>query len=576
MPDQQPASYDLFVLHAAPAWVRGYLLPSLGLDAERVRASDDLRPGRIRSRELERLVTGSRYTLLVLTSGFLSQDWAQLGEDLATYLSVEGGRDRVIPLLKEPVEIPPRIAFRVSLDCTDGADAEHEMARLRDLLRLPEPEIEPPPCPFPGMVPFGREDHQVFFGRESDIEELLDRLRHHRRLFVIGPSGSGKSSLVHAGLLPRLDQGTAFPPGFWRIRHMRPGTAPHSTLLEVLGAQEGDLETVVESQLDAEPAARRLLLVVDQLEEAFARPSEGEESFPRQAKSFFAAIRALQRLDRCALVFTLRADFFHELMASPLWPVDASQRLEIAMLDDGGLRAAIQKPAAEVDVHVEPALIHSLITHTAGEPGALPLLQETLVILWSRMERRLLSLAAYETLGRDDRTGLQVAIANKADATVAGLQPDEQAIVRRIFLRLVQFGEGRRTCCRQATWAECRRSPSAPPDGNHLASGGADGKVRVWDLGRPNAEPIVLDAGPEVDAVAFSPDGTRLAAGGDDGILRIWTLSTETLADWICDDVRRNLSLAEWRRYVGEDIEYARTCGNLPAGLGASDRGGKR
>src|SRR5215213_3506298 len=136
-------------------------------------------------------------------------------------------------------------------------------------------------------------------------------------------------------------------------------------------------------------------------------------------------------------------------MSSDLWPIDASQRLEIAPLRGAALRDAIARPAEELGVYLEAELLERLLADAADEPGVLPLVQETMVLLWENMQRRLVPLNAYEDLGGDGRNGLAVAIATKADATLAALSPEQQMIARRIFLRLVHFGEGRANTRRQ-------------------------------------------------------------------------------------------------------------------------------
>src|SRR5207249_1183522 len=106
-------------------------------------------------------------------------------------------------------------------------------------------------------------------------------------------------------------------------------------------------------------------------------------------------------------------------------------------------RQAIVRPAAAVGVYLESGLVERLLADAADEPGSLPLLQETLVLLWDHMAGRALTLPAYAELGSGGRSGLAVALAHKADATLAALTPAQQVVARRIFLRLIQFGEGR-------------------------------------------------------------------------------------------------------------------------------------
>jgi WD40 repeat protein len=315
-----------------------------------------------------------------------------------------------------------------------------------------------PSCPYPGMVPFRPEDARFFYGREGEIEEMVLRLRGQDFLLVIGPSGSGKSSLVFAGLLPKLATSPDWPPNYWRVVTMRPGAEPMARLAEALGgnADNGfvDPALMVKELLMAHPPAQRLLLVVDQFEElfTFANPEKGTGTpeIGRQREiEFIAALKALRALGSCAVVLTMRADFYHDLMSSALWPVEEGARVEIAPLQGDALCAAIEEPAADVGVEIEERLLERLLADAADQPGSLPLLQETLVLLWGRIEGRTMTLDAYERLGRDGRSGLAVAMSLKGDSVLATLSPERQDIARRIFLRLTQFGEGRPDTRRQ-------------------------------------------------------------------------------------------------------------------------------
>ncbi len=444
--------YDLFVSHsrADRAWVYGYLLPALDLSPERLITPQGFRPGAAIVGEFERAVGSSRITLLVLSPAYLADEWAVLGEQLASYASVERQRGRLVPLILKPCELPLRLDFRVRLDCTIEADWEAEIARLRALLAQPEPGPEHIPCPYPGMVPFAEQDAPHFFGRDREIEVLRRQLRHQNYLFVIGPSGSGKSSLVFAGLIPSLH---AHQPGEWLICALRPGTAPLKALQEALGDLV-DLSSCSSSVLHLQ--SRRLLVVIDQLEELFTQAPRPDWA------GFIAALQKLRQVPGCSLLLTLRADFYPDLMNSDLWPVAAEERLEITPLRGAALREAIVRPAGALGVYVEPELVERLLADAADEPGVLPLLQEAMALLWDKRARRLLTLHAYDRLGADGRSGLAVAMAARADATLAALPPAGQAMARRILLRLVQFGEGRADTRRQQPVEALRSADDEP------------------------------------------------------------------------------------------------------------------
>ena len=328
-----------------------------------------------------------------------------------------------------------------------------------------------PACPYPGMVPFAAKDAAYFYGRDDEISRMVQLLRRQRFLMVIGPSGSGKSSLVYAGLLPALAKSRYFTEGYWLIRPMRPGPQPTEALAKVLGAEDTqdqfDPDTV-DTLLKLNPPAERLLLLVDQFEEVFTQADKDERA------RFIAELQALRAPDNCALILTLRADFYPDLMNSYLWPVDSSQRIEVAPLRGQALRVAIEQPAANVGVRIEESLINQLLIDAADEPGVLPLLQETMGLLWEEMEQRSLSLDAYQQLSRQaglddngDLSGLAVAIAMKADSTLLELSPSQQAIARRIFLRLIQFGEGRADTRRQQPVSALRAATDEPDELEH-------------------------------------------------------------------------------------------------------------
>ncbi|HEX8110228.1 MAG TPA: TIR domain-containing protein, partial [Kofleriaceae bacterium] len=430
-----PHDCDLFIVYAAADadFVRGYLLPALNLPSHRVQLIDGLPLGSLVVAEIDRLVSRSRFTVAVLSPAYLADRWAMFGEQLASSHGVAQGR--IIPLQLSDAELPLRLKARVSLDFTIRERWESEAARLRELLDTAAPAEERVPCPYPGMRAFTSADGARFFGRDDEIADLIDRLdRDEREIYVIGPSGSGKSSLVQAGLLHKLNSGSSRLHRSFTACVMRPDEQPAKQLVKALHRKglRGSL-----------PPGQRVLIFVDQLEELFTIAEARERS------EFVTMLRQLHRAPWCYLLLALRADFYGTLMDSELWPARGSiSRLDVAPLRGQALAKAIREPARQVGVYVEARLCDRLITDAATEPGALPLVQETMRQLWERRSQRLLALAEYEALGGGG-SALHVAIARRADASMHALSASQQAVARRILIRLVNFGEGRPDTRRQ-------------------------------------------------------------------------------------------------------------------------------
>lgn len=444
--------YALFISYADAdrAWVEGYLLDALRTMHIAVHTEAAFRLGAPLLLEFERAIQQSARTLLVLSPAYLAEEIDEFVNILVQSYGLETATWPVIPLILHPVTLPPRLAMLIALDATNPADWDMVVARLAAALGTPVPAPPViPDCPYPGMAPFGEADQQLFYGREAETKEIIERLRLHPFLTVIGPSGSGKSSLIFAGVLPALRATRLFGRAQWTVKTMRPGVNPLTTLnaLDNSTAESGT----------------HTLLIIDQVEELFTLAG-ADEIAPFQT--------ALLQRSSAPNVYTLlavRADFYVDLMNTALWPQIQAHRLEVRPLDDYGLRQAIVRPAERVGVFVEAALVERLVADAATEPGMLPLVQETLVLLWDCVERRFLPLRAYEALvlphsayAGQGRTGLQVAMSRRADVAFNTVPVERQPIARRIFLRLIQFGEGRADTRRQQPAPELQTTADDP------------------------------------------------------------------------------------------------------------------
>ncbi len=543
-PESATCEFDLFVVYAASDadFVRGYLLPALNLPPSRVLLVDELTPGALIVSEIARGVARSRYTVAVLSPAYLADRWAVFGEQLASYVSVDGaqaGGAQVIPLHLIACELPLELRTRVGLDFMERAGWELQAARLRTMLQTTAPAAELIPCPYPGMRPFAEHEASRFFGRDKEIDDLVGRLdRGEREVYVIGPSGSGKSSLVQAGLLHVLDAGSSRLERSFVVRAMRPGERPADRLARAL---EGDLATpseTIAALVARQVLARRVLVFVDQLEELFTLAGAVER------QRFVAAIGALRAEPRCYFVLALRADFFAALVDSELGPDLAGRisRVDVGPLRGAALAQAIVRPAMQVGVHLEARLCDRLVADAAAEPGALPHVQETLRLLWETRRQRLLGLAEYEALG-DGGNGLNVAIARHAQAAMRTFTAAQQRIARRVLYRLVSFGEGR---------PDTRRQQQIKA----LRAAGDEAAEFSYVLQRLIADRLVTIDGPEGDDEA-------LADWSHESLITTWPELTpcarEWLAFWRADEQRRRRLEAK----VGEWIERGRGTASL-------------
>jgi len=323
-----------------------------------------------------------------------------------------------------------------------GVEPGPELRRLQTAILAHEPELErtrPPGsdgarptdvCPYKGLARFEAVDAEYFFGREQVVAEAVGHLAQGRFLALIGPSGSGKSSLLRAGLVHAFGAGALPGSDGWTGMVIRPGDHPLAALGHAL-------------QDDQHPS----LLVVDQFEEAFTACSDVAER-----TAFLDAIsQAATAPDgTTTIVIAMRADFYgrcaeHRALASLL----ASDQILVGPMDAEGLRRAIELPAQRTGLTVEDGLVDALVSDTAGQPGGLPLLSTALLELWSHRRDRTLRLDDYRMAG-----GVEGAVARLAEEAFGRLDADGQTAAKRILLRLAAPGEGTEVVRRRAPLSE--------------------------------------------------------------------------------------------------------------------------
>lgn len=313
------------------------------------------------------------------------------------------------------------------------------------------PEIPDERCPYPGLNAFDEHSHDRFFGRQTMVERLLKRLGDVRLLAVVGPSGSGKSSLVRAGLLPPLRTQGLNGEKLWIPRPLVPGSDPLTSLLRIFPARSLALKPGQSPEdwhvhhahvLRANPQhladllayiPRPTLLVIDQFEELFTLVSDD-----RVRRAFLVCLVNLvqDQRHRHIVIVTMRTEFVTYIARFAAFHTVFEQGYEPVMtMSRQGLREAIERPAALAGLRFEPPTVERLVDDLAGEPSALPLLQSALLELWRRRQRNHITFAAYQQIG-----GGRQALAHSADAFYRDLPVEQQEIVREIFLKMIRPG----------------------------------------------------------------------------------------------------------------------------------------
>jgi CHASE2 domain-containing sensor protein len=393
--------------------------------------------------------------------------------------------------------LTPFLSTRTWVDLRGGIEDSRAFQALINGIKGvplgPELPLEPSDdvCPYRGLQSFEEQHADLFFGRDAEIQRLVEKLKGNPFLAVLGPSGSGKSSVVLAGLIPALRRGAIPGSEDWAIRVLKPGANPLDVLCGHVVALRPDASAPrVRDDLARDPRTLRLITaatdhrvvwVVDQFEEVFSLCKDEDERAAFIANLLYAAPNAV--------VITMRADFYIRCAAHPeLAQQMAAHQALIGPMSEESLRQAVDEPARRVGLRFEAGLIDTVLEDVAAQPGALPLLEHALLELWERRRGGLLTLEAYRETG-----GVAGALAKRAEATFADFTPDQQEIARRAFLRLTQPGEGTEDTRRRARVSELVTAPGQDDEVDSVirglvatrmltAGGGGDGDGRWVDV----------------------------------------------------------------------------------------------
>jgi len=335
---------------------------------------------------------------------------------------------------------------------------------------LPELEQQTiPPCPYRGLFAFREQDARFFFGREAYTEKLVEAVQKQPLIAVIGASGSGKSSVVYAGLIPYLRR-----QGNWLITSFRPGDSPFRTLSAALVPflepdldeidkikkikklthefTSGDLNLsdIVDAIAQKHPESR-LLLFADQFEELYTLCHDDDERrrFLDELLSILP-ISPSPHLPIFSLVLTMRADFWGKAISyRPFADVLQNANLILSSMNREELPETIENPTKMLGVEVEDGLADRILDAVSSEPGNLPLLEFALTELWKRQHGRMLTHTAYDEIG-----GVERALTSYAESFYESLDAQEKERAKHIFVQLVRPGEGTEDIRRVARCAD--------------------------------------------------------------------------------------------------------------------------
>lgn len=437
------------------------------------------------------------------------------------------------------------VAASIPIDVMGGGDLDDVLIITTPIspatIIIPEGELV---NPYKGLQPFEEADAEDFYGRATLIDKLIERMKEpgdiRRFLAVIGPSGSGKSSVVKAGLIPALRKGALPDSDCWYMIEMVPGTDPFrelgSALLSVCTTPIDNLQerlrtdaqalVQVVDQILPEGSQFGLLLTIDQFEEVFTQLND------EAARTHFLNLLLMAIADpncRIRILITLRADFFDRPLLYAGFGEMVRRRNEVVLpLSPDEMREAIMGPAERAGVVIESGLVAAIMTDLAAQPGALPLMQYALTEVFERRDGNVLTLDAYRASG-----GVLGALARRAEDLYQETATDAQDIMRQVFLRLVNLGDGAEDTRRRAHQSELM----AVTEKEDVVNGVLDklGKYRL----------LTFDHDPETRAPTV--------AVAHEALIREWP----RLRGWL-DDSRDDIRL---QRRLSAEVEQWQTNG---------------
>jgi TIR domain len=432
-----------------------------------------LQPGTPWQEQLEAAIQERSTAFAIYLTNAGAQNWVRMevrtALDRAISAERAGESYPFIPIIAESgVEVELLPAFARQFQGIHLADADAVQKLIGAMLDRPAATVALVDEPFRGLEAFGAKDAHLFFGRERETEDVIERLKQTTLVMVVGDSGAGKSSLVKAGLVPAFREGSFAPrlgprpdPALWHVVEMRPLGDPFDSLIKGIsdaarglkvnaellsGAfkllREQDATALRDALREGAPPDAQILLVVDQFEELWTLAPE------RKRNAFLDGLLDMARPDDPSrrVVMTIRRDYYnlcstHEKFFARIENNDRCSYYNLRRMDDEALRACIERPLALAGVPAADArrLADEVLRDAGDQPGDLALIEMALTGAWQAWRERSNHhgdlIDSYIAIGR-----VEGAIRNAADEVYAALD-QRQPLAEPLFMRLVQLGD---------------------------------------------------------------------------------------------------------------------------------------
>lgn len=367
---------------------------------------------------------------------------------------------------------------------------------LLEAYEAPAPPLLGYAEPYKGLSQFEYDDDRIFFGRTELVSDIITQLPNTHFLAILGASGSGKSSVMRAGVIPLLQKGlnyrssVSLPEGsnYWRYCVITPARMPLKNLLnslvpdngfaeEQLLAHQLDISSIIaNTQLSLQQQDQiQLLLFIDQFEELFALNNDKLEV----QEKFIEILLAATNSDFIRVIIAMRFDFMQQVAVFPkleqaIRPQE--NHIIVTQLERGELKEVIELPAEKGDWQLQSGLVEQILEDVGQEAGALPLLSHALLETWKRRRWRTMTLDAYREIG-----GVQQAIARTAETAFSEFPEEQQQLARTVLLRLVKLGEGTPDTRQQVAISELAQLSFTKPEMDHVLKVLTDKRLVVID-----------------------------------------------------------------------------------------------